>query len=264
MKTLSIGLINLIKILGCNMNTKNLYLSLTVLSSFFSALADGSQETVRTTTAAKDTFSGFYAMGSVGHSRLSALRKGVLLDTVIGNSTQSNGSFVSDRPILSIGIGCTGFLNPSVLMGIEGLGFWDNHKKKSEMILTLGGGNLSASETLIKRFGGEIRAKIGYLLRDDLCVYGGVGVERSSFLYKYTITSGANTFPNKKPATLWGGFPFIGLRASLTEGVSLDFTYKCTFYQKISVNWAGATEQFKRSIKPSNSIIQLGITYKIN
>lgn len=246
------------------MNTKNLYLSLTVFSSFFSALADGSQETVYSSISKKDTFSGFYAMGSVGHSRLSAMRKGTLSNTAVNIGIQSNGSFVGDQPIFSAGLGYQTFISPSLLIGIEGLGFWDNHKKTSDTSFNFGGAVLSVSETLIKRFGGEIRAKVGYLLRDDLCLYAGAGAENSSFTYKYTVTANGVASPQKKSKALWGLFPFVGVRASVTDAVSLDFTYKCTFYQNISVNWASGNYQFNRSIKPSESVIQLGITYKIN
>lgn len=246
------------------MNTKNLYLSFTVFSSSFSAIADSSPEMIPSTTSGKETFSGFYGMGSVGHSRLSALRKGNLSNTGVNIGIQSNGSFVSGRPIFSAGFGYQAFVTPSILIGIEGLGFCDSHDKPSDTGLNFGGAVLSVSETLKKKYGAEVRARAGYLLRDDLCLSIGVGVEKSVFSYHYTVTGNDFAYPERKPKTLWGGFPFLGVRASVTETLSLDFTYKCTFYQPISVHWVRGNYQFNRSIKPSSSVAQLGLTYKIN
>src|SRR3989344_3174358 len=264
-KTLSIGIINLNKnLIGCNMSPRNLYVSLTVLSSFFSCsmAADKASETISPAAEAQ-SFSDFYVIGALGHSHLSVPRKGNVTDVVDPSLVvQNNCGFSSDRAVFSLGLGYETFVSPSVLLGIEVSGFWDNHRTKSQTNIDQGGSLISFSEILKKQYGAEVRAKVGYLIREGLYGYAGVGVENSFFSYKGTLSTAGYT--KKASKALWGVFPVVGMRVFLAEKLSLDFSYKYTLYQGMSVSGGTSAQSFYRSLKPSDSVAQVGLTYKIN
>lgn len=251
------------------MNTKILYLSAGVFSSFFctlfmtqNSLSEG-ESFPAVPLNNNHAFSGLYLIGSVGHSNLSAPRKGQLtLATAPNVGAQTGASISSHHAIFSAGVGYGVLLDSSLLLEVEALGFWDGHDKQSHTTFTAGAAALSLNENLTKKFGWEVRAKVGNLVHDKVCIYAGASLEQSSFSYKYTTNANLSGKISKK---LWGGSPLAGVRFLLNDKLALDLSYKHTFYQGLSLrNTIADGSQFYRSLQPSNSIAQVALTYKIN
>lgn len=251
------------------MNTKGLYLSLSIFSAFFcnSSFSDSS-EPLKAPLSAKEAFSGFYVTGSVGYSGLSVSSKGfsALANTDVDGATsialtQQKNDLFSRKLSFLAGAGYGFTFDNNVCLSLEILGFWDGQKAKSLTRMTDDRADFDLSETLERKFGWGVRFKVGQVIGNNLYPYVGMGVEQSAF--SYAVDTNVADF-EKKSKKLWGISPLIGLRIRATERVSIDLGYSHTWYQTMRFQGSSRYLQVHRSLKPCVSIGQIGFTYKTN
>ena len=239
------------------MNTKSLYLSLSIFSAFFcnSSFSDSSQPT-QAPMSAKEAFSGFYVTGSVGHSSLSAQKNSFFLTNQ--GRLVSGGKDISSNAFLgSLDIGASQLLGSSYV-AVEATIFHDGHRVTSSATsLQPPALPMFFKEGLNRTYGTGLKTKVGYQIGQQSILYGSLGVECSRFVYQWEFYG----FEGKSSKVLWSITPGVGVKTALSDRLSLDFNYNYSFYQdfKKTVPIPGASVNMKVATRVSMARIGLSI-----
>ncbi len=241
------------------MNTKSLYLSLTIFSAIFnnSAIADSSQSTTTLGTG-KEIFSGLYINGSVGHAHLGAQKNSQF--TTGGGLVVGGGKDLASNGFLSsANFGWGHFAGP-VYFAIEAGALHDGQKANTDAHSRVGIVVLGFKETLTRENGLELKLKLGSMVGENVLVYGSLGAEHSRFTYHGSF----DVNQSKVSKSLYAIVPGVGVKMALSDRLSLDLNYGYSFYQRWTINNLPLDNgQVTAKLRPSVSTARLGISFRL-
>lgn len=241
------------------MNTKSLYLSLTIFSAFFnnSAIADSSQS-MNASPTGKEVFSGLYINGSVGHSHLGARKNSQF--TTGGGIVVGGGKDLSSNGFLcSANLGWAHFTGP-VYFAVEIGALHDGQKANTDAHSRVGIVRPNFKESLTRENGLELKVKLGSMVGENVLVYGSLGAERSRFTYQGSFDINHSKISKSLNAIV----PGLGVKVALSDRLSFDFNYGYSFYQRWTINNLSLDNgQVTAKLRPSVSTARLGISFRL-